>query len=249
MPDDVVVKTAETPSQGAANGGSAAESGVPKDLEKFKGADGKLDLVKLSQGYLDSEKKATQEAQKRAEAERAYSIAITGFGDTGREVPGAGVADGRGSGTGAGVDDDEPVTNKSAKPVVQTLLVLAHPELELDPSTNEPKNPKFYDGLLTYMKGLPVSIRTAIRNGDFQMTEWAVREYKALTKTRASASSGGGEGTKPNFVEGGGPSSGASAGPSYSRSEMKKMMLQSPSEYAKLSDDYGKAIAEGRVKE
>jgi hypothetical protein len=142
------------------------------------------------------------------------------------------------------------VTNRSAKPVVQTLLVLAHPELEMDVETGQPKNPKFYDGLFKYMKGLPAGTRQAIANGDFQTVEWAVREYKALSRTSASTQTGGGGGGfKPNFVEGGSPAGGAPAGTVYSRSEMRKKMLQNPDEYARLSEDYGKAINEGRVKD
>jgi hypothetical protein len=249
MPEEHVAGTGSVP---AAGGGNAGEPGIPKELEKFKGTDGKLDYTKLSQGYLDAEKKATQESQKRAEAERAYNIALTGFGAGSAAAPSGSATEDRGSATDVGneVDDDDPVTNKAAKPVVQTLLVLTHPELETDTETGEPKNPKFYDGLLKYMRGLPVGIRQQIKNGDFQMTEWAVREYKALTGAKARSASGGGEGgARPNFVEGGSPAGGAPSGTVYSRAEMRKMMLHNPGDYARLSEDYGKALAEGRVKE
>jgi len=247
MPDEVNTD-AGTGGVPAAGGGNAVSSAVPKGLEKFTGSDGKVDYAKVSQAYLDAEKKATDEAQKRTEAERAYQMAITGFGPT--PASGAIGGDGRGSATGDDIDDADPVTNAAAKPVVQKLLILAHPELDLDAETGEPKNPKFYDGLLRYMRSLPASTQAAIKRGDFQATEWSVRSYKAFSGMKTNSVSGGGVGgARPNFVEGGSPTGGAAAGTSYSRSEIRKMMLRNPEEYARISDDYGKALEEGRTKD
>jgi hypothetical protein len=242
------VKDAGTGGQAAAGGGNA-ESSVPENLKKFAGADGKIDLAKLSQSVSEADKKATQDAQKRADAERAYAMAVAGFGAMpGAGSPGAGGVDGRGSDEGLDAEGDEPVTARDAKPIVTSLLVLTHPELAVD-ERGEPVNPKFYDGLFKYMRGLPASMKAALKSGDFQTVEWAVREYKALSKTSASGGGGGVGGARPNFVEGGSPGGGTPAGTTYSRADIRKMMRDNPDDYAKISADYGKAMDEGRVKE
>jgi len=233
--------------------GAGTDSPAVSVPDKFKTQDGSVDVAKLSQAYAEVEKKATLEAQKRAELERAYQLALATAGPAGVVgAPEAGVADGRSSTVGAEMDD-EPITARAARPVVQTLLTLAHPELALNES-GEPANPEFVDGLVKYMRSLPPTIKQSIAAGDFMTTEWAVREYKALTKARTSTvstnrTSPGGAGT-PNFIEGN--SAGANSvntGTVYSKSQIRDMMLNNPREYARIAEDVAKAYKEGRVKE
>ncbi len=235
-------KGATTPAAGAA----PDQTALPKGLEKFAGSDGKLDAAKLGEGYLNLEKMSTQTSQKLAEVERTISIMSTaGAGGGGIPVAGQGADTGRSEET-----DTEPITRAEARPVVQGFLEMTHPEIAIDPMTGKFKNEAFIAELKTFTAGLPPQVKEAIRLGDFAMTDWAIRQFKALkSKVQAAGAAGGDGGVKPNFAEGGSPTN-QSGGKTYSRAELQKLMVQNPAEYARIADsELGKAYEEGRVKE
>jgi len=234
-------KGATTPATGAAPDATA----VPKGLEKFS-SEGKLDAAKLGEGYLNLEKQSTQTSQKLAEIERTMAMMSAG-------MYGGGTGDtGRGADQGRSEEEDTvPLTRAEARPVVQGFLELAHPEIAFDHEKGKFKDETFMAELQTFTRSLPVTVKQAIAAGDFTMTDWAIKQFKALKGKAASgaAQAGGGSSVKPNFAEGASPGV-QQGGKTYSRSDMRKLMTDNPAEYARIADsELGKAYEEGRVKE
>jgi len=232
--------------------GAAAAGAVPTELEKFKGVDGQLDVAKLSQGYLETQKMAHEATTKRSEAERAYAVLAEQIG--GAAAAGAVGAGGRTrEADDDGASEGEPLTRGEAKPVVQAFIELVHPEVAIDPATNAPKDQKFYDGLIGYVKTLPLSVKQAILAGDFSAQDWAIKQYKAVRGVSHAAGSSAGVGgsagsEKPNFIEGGSPGGGAGK-KQWTHEEIQQLARQNPGEYAKLADtEIAQAYDEGRVK-
>jgi hypothetical protein len=223
-----------------------AAGNVPKSLAKFVGADGELDTSKLVQSFLDAEAKVTVESQKRSDAERAYSILADSFAGGDGDDAGAGRKP-------AARKSDEPLRQSDAKPVVKALIEMTHPELTVDPVTGKFKNPEFFDGLKVYVGSMPMHIKQAIAEGDFEATDWAVRQYKVYKAAGAASARKSGEGPggemTPNFIEGGSNSHEA-IGKTWTKAEIMALMKDNPKEYAKLADtEIAKAYDEGRVRE
>lgn len=234
--------------EGATIPAATGTESVPENLKKFIGEDGKIDVAKLSQSYLESEKSRTQESQRRADLERAYQASL-------RSAP-----DGTGyTGDGREADEDagteRPITYKETAPFAQALLEMQHPEIALDPATGgfKAENQGFIDGLKSYIRTLPMDLQQSIAKGSFEKTHWALNQYKALRKAGSGGAAGGGAvqpssgSARPNFIEGG--SVGASGTEkTWTHSEIRSLIRDNPNEYAKKADEIFQAIQQGRVK-
>lgn len=218
---------------------------VAKGLDKFKGSDGDIDVAKLAQSYQELERKLTEEAQRRAESEKAYALLAGVIG-----TPSAPENEGRVAPSYPQQQpepvEDEPLTARDAKPVVQALIGLAHPELSVDPATGKVKDEEFFNGLVGYMRTLPMYNQIAIAKGDFYTMDWAIRQYKAI-KAKSAVKGG----ASYNYIEGAsaGDNTKSTGGTVYSRRELTRLMAENPKEYARIADDIAKAYAEGRIKE
>ena len=240
-----------------------AEETVPESLQKFKNEDGTLDVAKLSQGYMESEKMAHEANQKRAEADRALQLAQAGpvtdpYG-VGREAPGAGRSQASDTDDAEYQDDTtekvserEYVRAEDAQPVIQALIETTHPEVVFDPAKGQFANPEFIAGLKGFVATLPLATKQSIARGEFASTEWAIRHYKKLrggeqeTASQTHTNFAGGQ-EKPNFTEG--SSSTAQSGDQvmWSRAKIKKLYTQNRAEYARREAEISKAYKEGRV--
>lgn len=227
---------------------SAGAGAVPKELEKFKGSDGKLDAEKMAQSYLEAQKMAHEATEGRAAAERAYA-ALT------EQIERSGVRPDAGPGRGADAGDDggsdEPLTRADARPVVTAFIELIHPEVAVDPATGKPKDEKFFDGLKRYVATLPLPVKQAIVAGDFSAQDWAIKQYKAVMGGAGKAGPAAGSqpsGEKPNFIEGATPG-GGDGKKTWTVAEIRQLAAQNPKEYARLADtEIAEAYKEGRVK-
>jgi len=246
------------------NAQAAGAGSIPKGLEKFAGADGALDVAKLSQSYLEVEKKATDESQRRSAAEKSYaslaeSLSGGAGGDDagGDDDAGAGGDDAdAGRSTDASKKTTVPAvfTRQEAVPLVQSFIAMVHPEVAIDPKTNDFANKEFIAGLKKYVSGLPMAVKQSIAQFDYTATDWAIRQYKALQGAGVAARSGGGSGAgtgagqKVQFLEGG-STGGTGEGKSWTHAEIRELHLHNPKEYAKQADEISKAFEEGRVKD
>jgi hypothetical protein len=232
---------------------SVTEAGsVPAGLEKFAGADGKLDVAKLSASYLETEHMAHEANQKRADAERSYAVLAEQLGGAARAAAAEGGAAGRG-----GYREDEPIaeskplTMADAQPIVQGFIELIHPEIAFDPAINAYKDPAFINGLKGYVQALPASVKQAIAGGDFATQDWAIKQCKAIRGGAAKPASSvvaAPSGEKPNFMEGATPGNGDGK-KQWTKEEIRSLASQNPKEYARLADtEIAEAYEEGRVK-
>lgn len=232
---------------------ASTAAGTPDErLKKFVGADGKVDVEKLSQSYLETERMAHEATSKRAEAERAYAVLAEQLGDKSHGMAGVDGVAGRDGEDGERVTTAEkPLTRADAQPVVQGMLELIHPEVAFDPATNVPKNQKFWDGLVGYVKTLPLSVKQAIAAGDFQAQDWAIKQYKAFsgaTQKTGTATGSASQGERPNFIEGASPSVDGGK-KQWTKAEIDNLIQHNPKEYARIADtDIADAYKEGRVK-
>jgi hypothetical protein len=229
--------------------GTTPAAAIPENLKKFYEADGKLNVEKLSQSYLETEHMAHEATQKRADAERAYGVLAGQLENVRTNASGAA---GR-SGGDDDADSERPLTKADTAPVVQAFIELIHPEVANDPATGAPKDPKFWDGLIAYVKTLPPQMKQSIAAGDFQAQDWAIKQYKAArggtSRQTSSASSSTSNGTeRPNFQEGTTPGNGDGK-KQWTHEEIKSLIHQNPKEYARLAEtEIAEAYREGRVK-
>ena len=234
-------------------------------LNKFRNEDGTLDLVKLSQGYVESEKMAHEATTKRAEAERAYQLAVAEQDENRRRVDPYGAGGDAGepgrystqqptSPDEAELGTEEYVRTEDAQPVIQAIVETVHPEISYDFEKGQYKDPEFMNGLKLYVARLPMNVKQSIRAGSFESTDWAIRQYKLLrgkaqepNPNNSSQTALGGP--KPNFSESSSSSQSEMGGKIWSKKEIKDLYTHNRAEYARRADEISKAYEEKRVKD
>lgn len=230
---------------------STGSDSIPSNLVKFVGADGKVDMAKLSQSYQEAEQKITATTQELAEerrrqAERTAAPAqpTNVVKESGRKITLEDLA----------TDPDAVIRSAvaetaaaSGQPMAEAMIAIAHPEVAVLPD-GKYKDPEFVKGLQEWAKTLPVETQKSLANRNYSTMEWAVRQYKYM-REKASTSTPDQTKPRPNFSESASSaSSQVPAGKVYSRSEIRNMYVKEPAKYRALADDIAKAYNEGRVK-
>jgi hypothetical protein len=249
---------AGTPQAGVAGAGAPQTGGqdgtgssVPKGLERFADATGKVDYGKVAQSYLELEKKFTVTAQERATYQQALAVAQSRVG-AGAPANGAEVETGRSEIEELADDPRRYVEGTAARtiatmaqPIVKSILAMAHPEVaEVSPGVY--KDPQFVEGLRQFAATMPMSIQQSLLAGDYQNSDWVIKLYKS--QLAGGASSGQAGGSDAQFTENAGGAGPARQGKIWTRAEIRQMMEREPAKYAEMEPEINKAYAERRVK-
>ena len=226
------------------------ESGVPDNLKRFE-VEGKLDVNKLATSFLSLEKEYHKTSQERAALSKSYEV----------------LANKVSSGKPTEEDDistREKILEKPAeyvtgiaketletmgKPIVDALIGVIHPEVGKN-SDGSYKNPEFIAGFSEYIRTFPENVRLGLAN--FRGADWAIKQYKSLldkssNTTDKEPGSPNSETKNNRFSENPSNSSGASKGGKlWTRKEVRDLMQNNPTEYAKMANEISSAMDEGR---
>jgi hypothetical protein len=236
-------------STGAPSPSQGSSSGVPSGLQKFvDSATGTVDLNKLEASYKEAEGKIATTAQEKLEAERAYE-------ELARRMQGTpGEPGNRPISFEDLVKDPQAATsqvvdarlNAQAKPIIQAVLEMSHPEIGVD-QTGKYKNPVFMDGLKKFSAGLPANVQQALKSGDYATANWVLGLYKKLSGgVPASAAPSP---APTNFSESAQVAAPPpSGGKIWTRSEIRNLVVRDPKAYSSQEAEIRKAYEEGRVK-
>lgn len=253
---DDVKKTAATSTE------STVE--VPENLKRFVGEDGKVDFEKVSQSFREAEGKVTKTSQEAATLKQAYDQIVSTIGN--KTAEGATVVGKTATGRKLTVeeivaDPDAAIRGAArgefenlAKPVVDMLIAVAHPEVAEtigEDGSTVYGDPEFVDSLQKYMARLPVGMKQAIANRDYATIDHVIKTVKGLRKKAASVDTDEGKekGLKTNFAEGGKGPVKKSNGKIWTRSEIRELYTRNRSEYARREDEITKAYDEDRVED
>lgn len=233
-------KTGATPQEGGqVSGGAGAEqgAGVPKGLERFAGQDGKVDLNKLGQSYLELERGFHGTKQEMAALQRAYSALAP------KAAPADPVEDVNQE-MERFVQSPKKFTesvaqesiNSQARQVKAAILELAHPEM---------KDPQFKKELQEFAaRELPPTMQANL--DDYYTADWVVKLFKQQKQGAAGAGADEGQASGSQHIESpsGSPSK---VGKTWKRSEILKMQHEHPDEYERQADAIAQAYDENRV--
>lgn len=233
---------------------SAVSGSVPEVFQKFVDpATGTVDINKAAEAYRQAEQKVTMTAQEKAEVQRAYEEVSRRFSGQPVTTVGAPVETGRGLTVEELLTDPEGALSKvvdkkmatAAKPIVDRLIEKEHPEVARK-SDGTFVDPEFVAGLNRFAGTLPVAIQKSLTEGDYKTAMWTIEQYKAAKKGAATMAKEN-TSTGTPFSESGKAPSSTEGGPTYKRSEIRKMVRENPKEYAAKVNDIEKAYEEGRV--
>lgn len=197
-------------------------SQVPDSLKKFANEKGEIDVAKLGQSYLESERRMRQLESEKRNPPIAPPPEPAHAPDPDEQLK-------------ALVNDPEgyiaSVLERATAPLTQSLaqaaLFRAHPELQ---------DSTYFAEVESWKNTLPESVRVLENTVDG--ADFLVKLYKR-EKTKP---------TNPALPSIEHPSNSAPAGKkTYRRSEIRNLMRTNPSEYARLSGDISLAYQEGRV--
>lgn len=222
-PQAVDTVPSTTPATAAAPATEPAQpaSQVPDSLKKFANEKGEIDVAKLGQSYLESERRMRQ-----LESERRQPTA---------PPPEPANAPDPDEQLKALVNDPEgyiaSVLERATAPLTQSLaqaaLFRAHPELQ---------DSTYFQEVESWKNTLPESVRVLENTVDG--ADFLVKLYKREKTKPANPA-------LPNIEH---PSNSAPAGKkTYRRSEIRNLMRTNPAEYSRLSGDIAAAYQEGRV--
>lgn len=240
---------------GSTESSSAGGAGIPDVFQKFVDPKtGSVDISKAAEAYKQAEQKVTMTTQEKLDLQRSYEELA---GRTGSREPAA--RTGEGSGTGRGLTVDELLTDPSsaldkvvdaklataARPILDRLLEKEHPEIGRK-ADGTFKNPEFVDGLGKFAATLPYSVQQSLKAGDYNTAMWAIEQYKTAVKGAATMATQSTEKGTP-FSESGKAPTQTGGGPTFKRSEIRRMVRENPKEYASRVGEIEKAYEEGRV--
>lgn len=240
MLDDVKDGTSAIPQAGgqpSRDAGAEQSIAVPKGLERFAGQDGKIDLNKLGEGYLNLEKGFHKSNQELSALQRAYQALAPKA-----EAPMADPEEARGREFENFVKDPKAYTegvarasvSSEAKLVKAAILELAHPEM---------KDMAFKEGLNKFAATLPPNIQASL--DDYNTADWVIKLYKQQYKPdEANANV---ERPSSQHIESPSGTPPTKGGKTYKRSEILEMQYKHPAEYEAKAEEISQAYREGRV--
>ncbi len=237
-------------------------TGVPESLQRFVDAEtGNVDFEKIAQSFREAEGKVTKASQEAATIKQAYDQVVSSLGKgagadtvvgkekvTGRKLTVEDIVeDPEGAIRGAARGEFENL----AKPVVDMLIAVAHPEVAQvinEDGTEGYADPEFADALTKYMAKLPIGMRQAIANRDYATIDHVIKTVKGLRKKVAVESNEEPKTkAKTNFSESGKGPSRKSGGKIWKTSEIRNLIQRHPDKYAEQIDEITKAYEEDRV--
>lgn len=226
-------KTTEGSPSGQPAPQATPASQIPKGLEKFAGEGGQLDPTKLGQSYLESEKAMREREVKIAQLEKtlaALSDTLPTKTAGQAQQPSAEdllqkfVTDPRGFVENVLNEVSQPIASELSK----TALYAKHPEL---------KDEAFKSSVKDWVVSLPPIVREleqTLEGSDFLMNLYK-ETHKQAVNTPAQPTTEMPSGTR------------SSGSQRFSRTKIKQLMADNPSEYARLLPEIEVAYRAGRV--
>lgn len=225
-----------------------SDTTIPQGMEKFVGTDGKIDVNKLSESYLESEKTLRSGQTQNAELRQALT-AVSSKIELDEKNSSAATPT-------PPVDTDEALRKLAENPhefiksiASEEMKRLGDPLAEqlslatLQNAHPELKDQKFSDGLKQWMSTLPPAVSAV--EGTLDGADYLVREYKKHAGIQTDASPQ----ARPSVTNNERPSVGGRSltGQRFSGSQIRELIRTNPKEYARLEPAILLARREGRV--
>lgn len=273
MKVDATGKPVEEGAAAASGGGDGKKTvAIPKSLERFvDSTSGTLDMEKVAENLLESERKVTKAGEEKATIQAAYEALVAQGGDKVKAAPVNATGRKKVTVDDLTIDPDAVIRGTvneevegDRRAVSSMLLAMAHPEMAevIDEGTGETRfaDPEFAAGLKRYIGTLPRTTQAALKAMDYQTMDHTIKTFKALrakiaaqkdetleeAEERLPSRRRTGE-VKTNFAESGRGATKKTGGKIWRTAEIREMIARHPEEYAKNEAEITKAYEEDRV--